>query len=676
MKPSLVILWTALHKAARAPVGMGSLFEEPAAVVPASYHLRQPHEMTRAQYLHHAQQKMIALHHLDCPWRPDMLEQREGRIIRKGNENPKVQIFTYGTKGEEGALSMDAFMWQTVEGKARAIAQVKHGDPATRTVEDVDDMVLTAGQMKALTSGNPLLKEMVDLDNQYRQLSGRARQHERAQWSAKADLEALPGRIAQTKSAIADLQAHVAYRQEHKPEKFGMTIGGKAFDNADQAGLEVLRLGKASSSPQPTPIGDYAGFEVAVAKDPMYDDPLVYLSRPGVPGHIATASLANAESGKGIIGRLSGALDRLGKGLEDKQKKLETDERDYQSLQGSLKPFPQLEQLRAIERRLGEVKAKLKPNEDAKVDAPASESDSTTLTKAIILIKGIYYNRATGETRGQASYLSQAPNVSLAHSDRLAPMVGAMGGVRGLTHAGTTYRAQRTLGSSGAAGLAHQYTHNFTAVRPGRAAGRLMRNLSANYHVIGHQVHYGTDANGYRQEKHTFSAVSKDFQGTHHFTVTQSPDLLQRGMMAADRVGPIAASLGGAVARGALRGVRMAAGAIRSRGPVTENPAETAPLHALASAFKAAHSATTTQRARRNALGMPASNAYSHVYNHRQPQVTARRMASALQGKGHQVSEISQRRVYLNDGSMRHQYSFHATHPSGGPTHTVHIYRA
>ncbi|MEO8595375.1 MAG: DEAD/DEAH box helicase family protein [Candidatus Solibacter sp.] len=170
------------------------------------------------------QKRLAALHHLDAPWRPRDIEQREGRILRQGNLNSEIRIFRYVTEG-----SFDAYMWQTLETKARFIQQVMNGQTSVRSAEDLDGGALTYAEIKAIASGNPAVMEKVKTDTEIRKLDQLRAAHRNQQHSIRLQIRALPAEIRERLERIARLTADIAARDTHAAEEFSMTVGKRVY---------------------------------------------------------------------------------------------------------------------------------------------------------------------------------------------------------------------------------------------------------------------------------------------------------------------------------------------------------------------------------------------------------------------------------------------------------------
>ncbi len=170
------------------------------------------------------QRRLVALHHLDAPWRPRDIEQREGRILRQGNTNKDVQIYRYVTEG-----SFDAYMWQTLETKARFIHQVMRGETSVRAAEDLDSGALTYAEIKAIASGNPAVVEKIKVDTEIRKLDQLRAVHANQQRHIRWEIRDLPRHIAETKQHLAEIEADIGLRNSSDTAEFSMTVGNRVF---------------------------------------------------------------------------------------------------------------------------------------------------------------------------------------------------------------------------------------------------------------------------------------------------------------------------------------------------------------------------------------------------------------------------------------------------------------
>jgi len=207
------------------------------------------------------QRRLVALHHLDAPWRPRDIEQREGRILRQGNTNKEVQIYRYVTEG-----SFDAYMWQTLETKARFIHQVMRGETSVRSAEDLDSGALTYAEIKAIASGNPAVVEKIKIDTEIRKLDQLRAVHANQQRHIRWEVRDLPSHITETKQRLAEIEGDIALRNSTDGEDFAMTVGNRVFSGkgAREEAAKALTFTILSWRDDQTmqPRGQFRGFEV------------------------------------------------------------------------------------------------------------------------------------------------------------------------------------------------------------------------------------------------------------------------------------------------------------------------------------------------------------------------------------------------------------------------------
>ena len=213
------------------------------------------------------QQKLIALHHLDCPWRPSDLQQREGRIIRQGNENPEVDIYSYVTEG-----TFDAYLYQLVESKQKFISQIMTSKSPVRSAEDVDEQALSYAEIKALASGNPMIKEKMDLDIEVSKLKLLKANHLSQKYALEdAISKGFPKQIAETQARITGYGADIATVKENThPNGDGfspLTLAGVTHADKKEAGAALLTMCQTMLSPEATQVGSYRGLTLELAFD-------------------------------------------------------------------------------------------------------------------------------------------------------------------------------------------------------------------------------------------------------------------------------------------------------------------------------------------------------------------------------------------------------------------------
>ena len=257
------------------------------------------------------QEKLIALHHVDVPWRPSDIEQREGRIIRQGNENEEVYVFRYVTK-----QSFDAYNWGIIENKQKFISQVMTDNDVNRSCEDIDEFLLSAGEIKAIASGNPLIKEKMEVDNEVSRLNLLKRNYERNKYQLQEDVEVrFPSRLEKMNIRHEQLVADAKYYTEnHKPkeneekEEFSIKIGSKVFDKKDSAYAMIMSIFSEMEKTEIREIGEYKGFKISLETDAYSfgkPDKAIILQREG---------RYDVELGEGDVGtfrRIDNRLDEI-----------------------------------------------------------------------------------------------------------------------------------------------------------------------------------------------------------------------------------------------------------------------------------------------------------------------------------------------------------------------------
>ena len=300
------------------------------------------------------QDRLAASSDLDCPWRPSDLEQRLGRSIRQGNKNAEVHIYRFVTKE-----TFDAYLYQLVEGKQKFASQIMTSKSPVRSCEDIDETALSYAEIKMLATGDPNIKEKMDLDIQVQKL----RLLKSSFLSEKYALEDkiikhFPQEIARLTETVASLKSDIERVAQHpKPsgETFvGMTVKGVFYSEKADAGNAILKACKAMSSPDPIPLGEYRGFQTELSFDTFYKEYKVKLK--GELGYSVSLGTDNI----GNITRLDNAFEGLPKRLEMNEQELDNLEKQFETAKIDVeRPFPQEEELKTKTARLNELNALL-----------------------------------------------------------------------------------------------------------------------------------------------------------------------------------------------------------------------------------------------------------------------------------------------------------------------------
>ena len=305
------------------------------------------------------QDKLIAIHNLDCPWRPSDLEQRLGRIVRRGNENKEVEIYRYVTES-----TFDAYLYQLVETKQKFISQIMTGKSPVRSMEDADDAALSYAEVKMLATGNPLFKEKMDLEIQLQLLT----MLKTSYLSEKYNLEdkinkEYPQKIVEYKEEISGLEKDMQTAKEHPKmvgDKFaGIKIGDEHFTEKEAAGNEIINQCKAiGNSDQLHLIGRFRGFELYVNYEKFRHDYMFHLKGEMThSGTVGTDAIGN-------ITRLDNALESIEKRKDNCQSTLAETKKQLEIANNNLqKPFEQEEELQSMQSRLDEINIELNLND-------------------------------------------------------------------------------------------------------------------------------------------------------------------------------------------------------------------------------------------------------------------------------------------------------------------------
>jgi N12 class adenine-specific DNA methylase len=321
------------------------------------------------------QTRLVALHHLDAPWRPADIEQREGRIIRQGNQNEYVKVFRYVTEG-----SFDAYMWQTLETKCRFIAQVMTGDATVRRAEDVDSAALTYAEVKAIASGNPLVIEKAAIDAEVMRLTRLKKQHAESLYQMRYRIRRLNDNATLLEREIANIREDLRTRTSTRGDNFVMTLKNETFTDRVKAGRALVFLAAAKKPFESTnPIGSIGGFPISVER---FDERATLLVH-GKHGYRSNIS----DSAIGTIASLEHALDSIEDRLRERETDLAQSRRQSADLAKQLdQPFEHEEKLATATKRQQEIITALditKNQASPKIDESISEVSAESRAEAV-----------------------------------------------------------------------------------------------------------------------------------------------------------------------------------------------------------------------------------------------------------------------------------------------------
>ena len=295
------------------------------------------------------QDRLVALHDLDCPWRPGDLAQRKGRIERQGNQNETVHVYRYVTEG-----TFDAYLWQTVENKQRFISQIMTSKSPVRSCDDVDETALSFAEIKALCAGDPRIKERMDLDVDVARLKLMKADHQSKQYHLEDQLlKTFPEEIEKNKGFITGLEADMATLAAHPhPEDgfAGMEVRGDTLTDKENAGAALLDACKEVKASDPVSVGSYRGFAMSVSFDAFRQEYMLLLK--GEMTHRATLGT----DPRGNLTRIDNALAQMPQRLEAVKNQLDNLYQQQAAAKAEVgKPFPQEQELRDKSARLAEL---------------------------------------------------------------------------------------------------------------------------------------------------------------------------------------------------------------------------------------------------------------------------------------------------------------------------------
>ena len=299
------------------------------------------------------QDRLVALHDLDCPWRPGDLEQRSGRIIRQGNRNKEVHIYRYVTES-----TFDAYLWQTVENKQKFISQIMTSKSPVRSCEDIDEAALSYAEIKALCAGDERIREKMDLDVDVARLRLMKANHQSQQYRLEDNiLRHFPAQIEENKGFLSGFEADMKTLEAHPHPKdgfAGMEVKGDFLTDKDNAGAAILEAFKDAKGLESVPIGTYRGFSMSLTVENFGKDFILTLK--GKMSH----RVELGKDARGNLVRIDNALAQMPERYKTVQGRLENVQAQLATAKAELgKPFPQEAELKEKSARLAELNAEL-----------------------------------------------------------------------------------------------------------------------------------------------------------------------------------------------------------------------------------------------------------------------------------------------------------------------------
>ena len=326
------------------------------------------------------QDRLVALHDLDCPWRPGDLEQRSGRIIRQGNRNKEVHIYRYVTES-----TFDAYLWQTVENKQKFISQIMTSKSPVRSCEDIDEAALSYAEIKALCAGDERIREKMDLDVDVARLRLMKANHQSQQYRLEDNiLRHFPAQIEENRGFLSGFEADMKTLEAHPHPKdgfAGMEVKGDLLTDKDNAGAALLEAFKDAKGLEPVPIGSYRGFAMSLTVENFGKN--FYLTLKGQMSH----RVELGKDARGNLVRIDNALAQMPERLQTVQSRLENVQAQLATAKAELgKPFPQEAELQEKAARLAELNAELNIDDRTPMER-AAETGAAKAARTSVLEK-------------------------------------------------------------------------------------------------------------------------------------------------------------------------------------------------------------------------------------------------------------------------------------------------
>ena len=326
------------------------------------------------------QDRLVALHDLDCPWRPGDLEQRSGRIIRQGNRNKEVHIYRYVTES-----TFDAYLWQTVENKQKFISQIMTSKSPVRSCEDIDEAALSYAEIKALCAGDERIREKMDLDVDVARLRLMKANHQSQQYRMEDNiLRHFPAQIEENKGFLSGFEADMKTLEQHPHPKdgfAGMEVKGDFLTDKDNAGAAILEAFKDAKGLEPVPIGSYRGFSMSLTVENFGKDFILTLK--GRMSH----RVELGKDARGNLVRIDNALAQMPERYKTVQGRLENVQAQLATAKAELgKPFPQEAELQEKAARLAELNAELNIDDRTPMER-AAETGAAKAARTSVLEK-------------------------------------------------------------------------------------------------------------------------------------------------------------------------------------------------------------------------------------------------------------------------------------------------
>lgn len=321
------------------------------------------------------QKHLVAMHHIDCPWKPSCIEQREGRGIRQGNENDEIAVYRYVTKG-----TFDAYSWSLVENKQRFISQVMTSKSVSRTCEDIDEATLSYAEIKAVATGNPLIKEKMQLENDVQRLKLLKSTYDSQRYTLEDNITIRFPKLIKAAQEKAECVRQDMKKVEEgllaaqETQEFAITIGNAKYTERVDGGTVMLEAVSRCKNGETSHLGEFKGFELLVEKNFIGVNYLVLRGKTDYKTELSTSPVGNMVKLENLLGGMSENLDFLTEKIRQYERDLEQSRLDYE------KPFAQEAELTEKIARLNElnVQLDLENGKTEDIDLAGQEKEETS----------------------------------------------------------------------------------------------------------------------------------------------------------------------------------------------------------------------------------------------------------------------------------------------------------
>ena len=334
------------------------------------------------------QTHLVAMHHVDCPWKPSSIEQREGRGIRQGNENDEIAVYRYVTKG-----TFDAYSWSLVENKQRFVSQVMTSKSVSRSCEDIDEATLSYAEIKAVATGNPLIKEKMELDNEVQRLKLLKASYDSQHYALQDNyMIRYPKLVAAAKAKLECVRADMKVRDEEllKSEEFAITIGKATFTERVDGGTVMLEAISKCKTGETTALGQYKGFTLLVEKNFLGISYLVLQGKTEYKAELSTSPVGNMVKIENLFHNVQSNEEFLLQKIEQYENDMEASRIQYE------KPFEYEQELKTKLARQYELNAELDLENKKVTDMDLGGVDEKSRSGCVAEQEYVYQVERTG----------------------------------------------------------------------------------------------------------------------------------------------------------------------------------------------------------------------------------------------------------------------------------------